>query len=177
MFHTFLLSNIWYESDHGLILLFKYVQDDWSKNNFGFLQMILWARKNKFGKASRSDTRFCRTDCSETMRNLEKRLKTQNQNGPIYFPRRDFPKNMHDLRYIDVFLRGKFQVAKINSDTQSIHSLDKYIRKFRDRGMEEIERRILILSLLYIISFVIFFLFKWSNGWLESLGEWTSIFK
>jgi hypothetical protein len=39
------------------------------------------------------------------------------------------------------------------------------------------ERGILILSLLYIISFVIFFFFKWSNGWLESLGEWTSIFK
>jgi hypothetical protein len=44
--------------------------------------------------------------------------------------------------------------------------------------MEELERRIFILSLLYIISFVnFFFLFKWSNGWLESLVEWTSIFK
>jgi hypothetical protein len=44
--------------------------------------------------------------------------------------------------------------------------------------MEELERRILILSLLYIIAFVNFlFLFKWSNGWLESLGEWTNIFK
>jgi hypothetical protein len=44
--------------------------------------------------------------------------------------------------------------------------------------MEELERRILILSLLYIIVFLNFlFLFKWSNGWLESLGEWTSIFR
>ena len=44
--------------------------------------------------------------------------------------------------------------------------------------IQELERRILILSLLYIIVFVKFlFLFKWSNGWLESLGEWTNIFK
>ena len=54
----------------------------------------------------------------------------------------------------------------------------KYIRKIRSMEIEELERRILILSLLYIISFVNFlFLFKWSNGWMESLGEWTSIFK
>jgi hypothetical protein len=40
------------------------------------------------------------------------------------------------------------------------------------RKIQELERRILILSLLYIIVFVNFlFLFKWSNGWLESLGE------
>jgi hypothetical protein len=85
---------------------------------------------------------------------------------------------MHDLRDIDVFLRDKFQVAKINSDAQTVHSLYKYMRKFRAMGIQELERRILILSLLYIISFVNFlFLFKWSNGWLESLGEWTSIFK
>ena len=49
------------------------------------------------------------------------------------------------------------------------------------RAMEEIqelERRILIPSLLYIIAFVNFlFIFKWSNGWLESLGEWMNIFK
>jgi hypothetical protein len=44
--------------------------------------------------------------------------------------------------------------------------------------MEELERRILILSLLYIIVFFNFlFFFKWSNGCLESLGEWTNIFK
>jgi hypothetical protein len=44
--------------------------------------------------------------------------------------------------------------------------------------MEELKRRILIFSLLYIIAFVNFlFLFKWSNGWLESFGEWTNIFK
>jgi hypothetical protein len=84
---------------------------------------------------------------------------------------------MHDLRDIDVFLRGKFQMAKINSDAQTVHSLYKYMRKFRAKG-EELERRIFILSLLYIIYFVNFlFLFKWSNEWLKSLGEWTSIFK
>jgi hypothetical protein len=85
---------------------------------------------------------------------------------------------MHDLRDIDVFLREKFKVAKINSDAQTVHSLYKYMRKFKAKEIQELERRIFILSLLYIISFVNFlFLFKWSNGWLESLGEWTSIFK
>jgi hypothetical protein len=69
-------------------------------------------------------------------------------------------------------------VAKINSDAQTVHSFYKYMRRIRAMEMEELERRILILSLLYIISFVNFlFLFKWSNGWLESLGEWTNIFK
>jgi hypothetical protein len=72
---------------------------------------------------------------------------------------------MYDLKDIDVFLRGKFQVAKINSDAQTVHSLYKYMRKFRAKGIQELERRIFILSLLYIISFVNFlFLFKWSNG-------------
>jgi hypothetical protein len=52
------------------------------------------------------------------------------------------------------------------------------MRKFRAKEMEELERRIFILSLLYIISFEKdLFLFKWSNGWLEFLGEWTNIFK
>ena len=52
------------------------------------------------------------------------------------------------------------------------------MRKFRAKGIQELERRILILSLLYIIAFVkILFLFKWSNGWLESLGELMNIFK
>jgi hypothetical protein len=45
------------------------------------------------------------------------------------------------------------------------------MRKIRAIEIKELERRILILSLLYIIVFVNFlFLFKWSNGWLESLG-------
>jgi hypothetical protein len=110
--------------------------------------------------------------------NLKKWLKTQNQNGSIYLPHKYFPKKMGDLGDIDVSLRDKFQVAKINSDAQTIHSLYKYIRKFRSMGIQESERRIFILSLLYIISFVNFlFLFKWSNGWLEFLREWTSIFK
>jgi hypothetical protein len=85
---------------------------------------------------------------------------------------------MHDLRDIWVSFRDKFQVAEINSDTQTVHSFYKYMRKIRARGTKELERRILILSLLYIIDFVNFlFLFKWSNGWLESLGEWMHIFK
>jgi hypothetical protein len=52
------------------------------------------------------------------------------------------------------------------------------MRKIRAKWIKELERRILILSLLYIIAFVNFlFLFKWSNGWLESSGEWMNIFK
>jgi hypothetical protein len=69
-------------------------------------------------------------------------------------------------------------VAEINSDTQTVHSFYKYMRKIRAKGIEELERRILIIFILYIIVFVNFlFLFKWSNGWSESLGEWTNIFK
>jgi hypothetical protein len=109
---------------------------------------------------------------------LEKRLKTQNQNGPIYLLLGDFPKQMHDLRDIWVSFRGKFQVAKINSDAQTVHSFYKYMRKIRAMAIQELERRILILYILYIIAFVNFlFLFRWSNGWLEALGGWTSIFK
>jgi hypothetical protein len=85
---------------------------------------------------------------------------------------------MLDLRDIWVSFRGKFQVEEIISDAQTVHPFYKYMRKIRDKGIEELKRRILIFSLLYIISFVNFlFLFKWSNGWMEALGEWTSIFK
>jgi hypothetical protein len=48
-------------------------------------------------------------------------------------------------------------VAEIISDTQTVHSLYKYMRKFRAIGRQEIERRILILSFLYIIYFVTFY--------------------
>jgi hypothetical protein len=75
------------------------------------------------------------------VRNLEKRLKTQNQNGPIYLPGRDFPKKMHDLRDIWVSFRRKFQVAEINSDTQTVHSFYKYMRKIRAKRIQELERR------------------------------------
>jgi hypothetical protein len=85
---------------------------------------------------------------------------------------------MHDLRDIWVSFRGKFQVVEIKSDAQTVNSFYKYMRKIRAKRIQELERRILILSLLYIISFVNFlFLFKWSNGWLEALGGWMSIFK
>ena len=65
------------------------------------------------------------------MRNLKKRLKTQNQNGPIYLLRAYFHKQMNDLRDIWVSFRGKFQVAEINSDAQTVHSFYKYMRKIR----------------------------------------------
>ena len=54
--------------------------------------------------------------------------------------RRDFLKQIHDLRDIWVYFRGKFQVAKINSDAQIVHSLYKYMKKFRameDTRIEE----------------------------------------
>jgi hypothetical protein len=72
--------------------------------------------------------------------------------------RKYFPKAMHDLRDIWVSFRGKFQVAEINSDAQTVHSFYKYMRNIRAMGMEELERRILILSLLYIVYFVNFFI-------------------
>jgi hypothetical protein len=40
-------------------------------------------------------------------------------------------RDMHDLRDIDVSLRDKFQVVKIISDAQTVHSLYKYMRKLR----------------------------------------------
>jgi hypothetical protein len=51
-------------------------------------------------------------------------------------------------------------VAEIISDAQTIHSLHKYMRKFRAMESKEIERRIFILSLLYIIYFVNFSSFQ-----------------
>jgi hypothetical protein len=110
------------------------------------------------------------------VKNLKKRLKTHFPNGPIYLLRRNVPKKMHDLRDIDVSLRGKFQVAKIISDTQTVHSLYKYMRKFRAIKIQLLERMILILSLLYIIYFVNFSSFHgvmdgwdfWENGRLFS---------
>jgi hypothetical protein len=62
---------------------------------------------------------------------------------------------MHDLRDIDVFLRGKFQVAKINSDTQTIHSLYKYMRKFRAKGDPRIGE-----EYFYPFSFVYYIFYK-----------------
>jgi hypothetical protein len=112
------------------------------------------------------------------MRNLEKRLKTQNQNGPIYLPHRDFPKKMHDLRDIWVSFRGKFQVAEINSDAQTVHSFYKYMIKIRAKGDPRIgEEDFNPFSFIYYFFCKLLFLFKLSNGWLEALGKWTSIFK
>jgi hypothetical protein len=74
-----------------------------------------------------------------------------------------FPKKCTILRDIWVSFRGKFQGAEINSDAETVHSFDKYMRKIRAKQREELERRTLILSLLYIIAFVNFFYF-FSNG-------------
>jgi hypothetical protein len=93
------------------------------------------------------------------VRNLKKRLKTHFPNGPIYPLHRNFPKQMHDLRAICVSLRGKFQLEEIISYSQTVHSLYKYMRKFKNME-EEIEKRIIILSLLYIIYFLNFFSFQ-----------------
>jgi hypothetical protein len=79
---------------------------------------------------------------------------------------------MHDLGDIDVSLRDKFQVEKIINDAQIVHSLYKYMRKFRAMEIEELERRIFILSLLYIISFVNFFFF--SNGVTDGWNLWEN---
>jgi hypothetical protein len=51
-------------------------------------------------------------------------------------------------------------VAEIISDAQTVHSLYKYMRKFRAIGIQEFERRIFILSLLYIIYFLNFSSFQ-----------------
>jgi hypothetical protein len=79
---------------------------------------------------------------------------------------------MHDLRDICVSLQGKFQVVEIISDTQTVHSLYKYMRKFRAMEIEEIGRMIFILSLLYIISFVNFFFF--SSGVTDGWNLWKN---
>jgi hypothetical protein len=49
-------------------------------------------------------------------------------------------------------------VAEIKSDAQTVHSFYKYMRKIKAIEIQELERRILILSLLYIIVFVNFFI-------------------
>jgi hypothetical protein len=91
---------------------------------------------------------------------------------PFTFHVEIFLKKMYNLRDIWVSFRGKFQVVEIKSDTQTVHSFYKYMRKIRAMAIQELERRISIISLLYIIVFVNFlFLFKWSNGWMEALGE------
>jgi hypothetical protein len=112
------------------------------------------------------------------VRNLERRLKTHNQNGPTYFTRSDFPKQMHDWGDIWVSFRDKFQVAEINSDAQTVHSFYKYMIKIRAKGDPIIgEEDFNPFSFVYYFFCKLLFLFKWSNGWLEALREWTSIFK
>jgi hypothetical protein len=111
---------------------------------------------------SRTDNRFCGTYFSQTVRDIKNQLKTHLQNGPIYLTHDIFPKQIHDLRYICVSLQGKFQVAEIVSDTRTVHSLHKYMRKFRAEKIEEIEKRIFILSFFVYYNFCKLFFF--SNG-------------
>jgi hypothetical protein len=65
----------------------------------------------------------------------------------------NFPKKMHDLRDIGVSLRGKFQVAEIISDAQTVHSLYKYMRKFRAKGSKKLRGG--FLSFLFCILFLL----------------------
>jgi hypothetical protein len=68
---------------------------------------------------------------------------------------------MHDFRDIDVFLRGKFQVAKINSDAQTVHSLYKYMRKFKAMGDPRIgEEDFYPFSFVYYIFCKLFIYFQ-----------------
>ena len=85
---------------------------------------------------------------------------------------------MHDFRDIDVSLRDKFQGVEIISDAQTVYSLYKYMRKFRAKGDPRIgEEDFNTFSFVYFCFCKLFISFQMENGWLESLGEWTSIFK
>jgi hypothetical protein len=70
-------------------------------------------------------------------------------------------------------------VSEINSDAETVHSFYKYMRKIRAMGDPRIgEEDFNPFSFVYYFFCKLFlFLFKWSNGWLEALGEWTNIFK
>jgi hypothetical protein len=58
-------------------------------------------------------------------------------------------------------------MEEIISDVQTVHSLYKYMRKFKAKGIQEIERRIFILSfcILFILQFFILFSNGVTNGW------------
>jgi hypothetical protein len=58
-------------------------------------------------------------------------------------------------------------VAEIVSDTRTVHSLHKYMRKFRAEKIEEIEKRICILSFFVYYNFCKLFFFSngVTNGW------------
>jgi hypothetical protein len=74
---------------------------------------------------------------------------------------------MCDLRDIFVSLRGKFQVAEIVSDAQTVHSLHKYMRKFRAKGDPRNSEEDFYPFFFVYYLFCKLFLFKRSNGWLE----------
>ena len=104
--------------------------------------------------------------------------KPRTRMDPFTFCVDIFPKKCMIWEIFGSLLEANFRWQKLIVTPRLLIDFYKYMRKIRAKGIEELEGRILILSLLYIIAFVNFlFLFKWSNGWLESLGEWTSIFK
>ena len=78
---------------------------------------------------------------------------------------------MHDLRDICVSLRGKFQVAKIISDAQTVHSLYKYMRKFRAKDPRIGEEDLYPFSFVYYSFCKLFF---FSNGVMDGLNLWEN---
>ena len=77
MFHGFLLSVIWYSSDHGLILLSKYVQDNCSKNNIGLLQIIYEQQQIRFGNAFKNRQTILRDLFQPNRKQYEKTIENQ----------------------------------------------------------------------------------------------------
>ena len=104
--------------------------------------------------------------------------KPRTKMDPFTFLKEICPQKCTIWEIFGSLLEANFRWQKlIVTPRLFIHFINIWERS-KPWGLEELERRILILSLLYIITFVNFlFLFKWSNGWLESLGEWTNIFK
>jgi hypothetical protein len=78
----------------------------------------------------------------------------------------NFPKRVHDLRDVCVSLRDKFQVAKIISDAQTVHSWYKYMRKFISKGSKKWRGGFL--------SFLFCKLFFFSNGVTDGWNLWEN---
>jgi len=103
--------------------------------------------------------------------------KPRTKMGPFTFRVEIFSNKCTIWEIFGSLLEANFRWRKLKvTPSLFIHFINIWERS--EPRIQELERRILILSLLYIIVFVNFlFLFKWSNGWLEALGGWTSIFK
>jgi hypothetical protein len=80
---------------------------------------------------------------------------------------------MHDLRDIWVSFRGKFQVAEINSDAQTVHSFYKYMRKIRAMEDPRIgEEDFNPFSFVYYFFCKLFYFF--SNGVMDGWKLWEN---